>query len=139
MSRFARRFRRSRGKSSSQEDQDGAAPLPRQLSSKEHAESTTEDGVASGFSLLDSMAKSSRRSSNNKKKSRSASFGTMPDLGERRRSHEDATDSGWSRPGHVRFQSSVVHPDAIAEVMTRKRAIVERVELVHQKPYFAVC
>lgn len=139
LSRFARRFRR-RTSLSFQDQPD--AHLPRQLSCKEHADSTHGDHLASGFSLLEGADKSAR----SKKKSRSASFGQIAsldpsfDIGH---AGQDAAGDGGShrgpgaRPGHIRMQSSAFVSSG--QAVPLKRAIVERIEVVHQKPFFAIC
>lgn len=88
---------------------------------------SNEDSVASGFSLLEGVT------SQKQKKSRSSSFGTMPDLGERRRS-EDLTegDDRHEPPSRYNSRDHDQH-------MPVKKVIIERVEMVHTRPFFSMC
>lgn len=129
-SNFARRFRKGHSRTATSSSASGSvrpSVLPRQLSSQDHAEVSNEDSVASGFSLLEGV------SSKKQKKSRSSSFGTMPDLGERRRS-EDLTEDADQHETHSRY-SSRDHD----ERRPVKKVIVERVEVVHTRPFFSMC
>lgn len=139
--RFAQRLRRGRTEGNIAATQPPPG-LPRQLSSKEHADNERVQNTASGFSLLNELASDSEGGVTawSPQRGRSSSFGTMPDL---RRVPPIQIGADTARtsvqPSHVHISSMAASQREAARTANPKQVIVERVVPVKQKPFFAIC